>query len=389
MFEGLDQIDWGSIDYPDYKDSKRIPNAIRNLLSQDSQVRNEARADLLGWGQEYGDITDITPHIIPYIFEILSHPDAPGKADLLDHLARGIWESEHLPVRTMRLYVKTYDTLKAGLDILISLLDDTSNAVRLGAIDFLQYLTEEVKVLLPEFKRHIQSEKEEEVQVALLRGLKFLLSTIGWPEFDLKEQYKHFLNEMIETHPSERIRVAGAQAAAETFERHFTREFPPKVADILSNHFWKTSRVIEQRGWSEEFDSALLLIRDLSKMEAADHLLEMFQNPEMTPVQAHLIARGLLAIFMIDPDDSYWKHHRDYYAKGREWTYVHSYPLANNIEIDLHHRDHFAPRLRVLEAIVENSKFWKLPTNMISFFIGLPDAQEQLRAILNSGDTPR
>lgn len=78
MFEGLDQIDWENLGYHIYRGKEKIPDAIRNLLSQDPDIRDEARADLLGWGQEYGDITDTTPYIIPFILEVLNSPHAPG-----------------------------------------------------------------------------------------------------------------------------------------------------------------------------------------------------------------------------------------------------------------------------------------------------------------------
>src|SRR5512138_3680486 len=111
MLAGLDKIDWERFGYHVYSGNREIPTAMRNLLSPDPDIREEARGFLLGWGQEYGSIADTTPYIIPFIFEILNNPDGPGKADLLDHLAsvaRHIWESERLPVYQMRLYIKTY-----------------------------------------------------------------------------------------------------------------------------------------------------------------------------------------------------------------------------------------------------------------------------------------
>lgn len=135
---------------------RKIPDAIRNLLSSNPDVRDEAREFLLGGGQDFGDIYDTTHHIIPFIIELLSNFHAPGKADSLDHLssiARHIWDSENLSVRMMRLHIKTYDSLKRGLQTFVSLLDDDSIAVRLATIDLLQYLTDEVEVLIPEFIR--------------------------------------------------------------------------------------------------------------------------------------------------------------------------------------------------------------------------------------------
>jgi hypothetical protein len=87
MFEGLDEMDWENLGVSHYGENKKIPQNIRNLLSPSKQVRDESRASLLGWGQDYGDVYDTTSHIIPFIFQILSNSDAPGKEDLLEHLS--------------------------------------------------------------------------------------------------------------------------------------------------------------------------------------------------------------------------------------------------------------------------------------------------------------
>lgn len=398
MFEGLDQIDWEGAGHHVYGRHNEIPAAIRGLLSSDPGEREEWREFLLGGGQDFGDIYDTTPYILPFIFEILRDPDSPGKEELLDHLAsvaRHVWDADylsvpemrlHLSVRKMRLHLKTYDTLKAGLPTLLVLLADNSKAVRLTAIDLLQDLTGELETLLPEFMRRFHHEKEEEVQVALLRGLKSLLSAADWTQLELKAQCKLFLNEIVENHPSPRIQIAGAQAAVEAFERHITRDLSPKVANILAHYFWQTSKAIDAIGWSEEFDTALIIIRDLARLNASNHLLDMLHNPEITPVQAHLIARGLLAVFMLYPDDLYWNCRRDHDVKGRELDYVHSQPSVRSIEIYVRNRDTFDERfLRLLEAIVESQKFWEIPTNMFSFFAGLPDSREELRVLLSPG----
>jgi hypothetical protein len=98
MFEGLDQIDWAALGHHVYGDHVQISAAIRSLLSDNPDVRDEMRGLLLGSGQDFGDIYDTTPHIIPFLFEILESPQGPGKVELLDHLAgvaRNIWEAEY------------------------------------------------------------------------------------------------------------------------------------------------------------------------------------------------------------------------------------------------------------------------------------------------------
>jgi len=254
----------------------------------------------------------------------------------------------------------------------------------------LQYLTDEVEILIPEFMNHFHGERTEDVQIALLRGLKLLLSSLDWTRSDLKEQCEPFLNEIIESHSSQKVQTAGAQTAAEIFEKHTRnkRSLSPRVELLLSDEFLRISTAIDYKGWSEEFDQAIMIIKDLFKMDAIDSLLEMLPDPQITPVQAHLIARGLLAIFMMYAGDAYWKCRRNYDVQDKELNYLHSYPLSQNLEIFLKQREHFESRIRLLKAIVETQRFWEAPTNMFSFFVGLPDSREELNAILNSKSTP-
>jgi hypothetical protein len=56
MFETLDQMDWKNLGSHVYNRHEQIPDAIRDLLSQKPQVRQDARDFLLGGGQDFGDI---------------------------------------------------------------------------------------------------------------------------------------------------------------------------------------------------------------------------------------------------------------------------------------------------------------------------------------------
>lgn len=61
MFSTLDSIDWNGLGYHTYGRNDEIPEAIRNLLSPDAEVREAARGFLLGEGQDFGDIYDTIP----------------------------------------------------------------------------------------------------------------------------------------------------------------------------------------------------------------------------------------------------------------------------------------------------------------------------------------
>jgi len=258
MFESLDQIDWKSLGYHVYGRHELIPQEIRTLFSENPVVRREAREFLLGGGQDYGDIYDTTPHIIPFLLEILDSPDGPDKDQLLLHLSsvaeHGLY-SPRASIHKLRLCLQTYDALKAGLGILIALLDDPRIEVRAASTELLASMTDEVESLIPELIRHFREEEEEEVQVVLLKSLKSLLHFLDWTRSALPSQYAPFFKEVVETHPSNRVRVEAARASVELLGWHKGKQIDlsPDVPALLLQEFLNVSTQLDHKKPGTDF----------------------------------------------------------------------------------------------------------------------------------------
>lgn len=250
----LDQIDWKSLGYHVYGRHEIIPQEIRNLLSEDAEVRQKARGFLLGEGQDFGDIYDVTPHIIPFLFEILDIPDAPDKDKLLYHLSVVAEHSLNPPrssIRMLRLCLQTYDALKTGMGILIALLDDPLIEVRAASTELLASMTDEVESLIPELLRSFRKEPTEEIQIALLTSLKRLLHSLDWTRLALQGQYAPFFKEVVETHPSYFVRVAAARASVELSGLFKGKQIylSPEVPGLLSEEFLTVSTPLDHKIW--------------------------------------------------------------------------------------------------------------------------------------------
>lgn len=382
MLEGLEQIDWKSMRYS----CETIPDDIRSLLSQDSEVRGDALDSLLGSGGCFGEIGDATPHIIPFLLELLAHDETPDKAELLYRLsgvAERIGHSGH-PIHMMRLQLKTYDALRAGLDLFISLLKDGSAYVRMNCIDMLQHMTDDVVVLVPELIDRFRHEQDEEVEVALLKSLKTLLGSGDWHLDNLRRQCIPFLKETVETHKSRKVRIAAARASLEAIPL-LTRNYDglsPQVPTILAREFFEHASPID---WMEEAEPSWheeMIVIDLAKLNP-QALLDLLLDTAIDAKQAHLIARGLLACGFLYSDyiDSHFGNPSSYEKKDEGVIYVRHHAVVRS-----HYR--FQPARGILQAIADADKVWEIPTNLFSFFYGLPDSREGLRALLSQqGDT--
>ncbi len=68
--------------------------------------------------------------------------------------------------------------------------------------------------------------------------------------------------------------------------------------------------------------------------------------------------------------------------------YVNDYSLAINLRSIANHEFKIIPELNfdrptlpAIFALIENDVFWKTPTNLLSFFYGLPDSREEFREV--------
>ena len=198
MLENLERINWQQLGYHVYGEHERIPDWIRALLSPDAETREQARDFLLGAQQDFGDIYDTTPHLVPFIIELLANGDTPGKAELLAHLggvAENIYSYTHSSgsllgsIHQMRLVLNTYQAFSQGRQIFIRLLNSDDATLRCASAELMQYLTADVGELLPPLMEQFAREKDIAVSVSLMKCLKTLFASIDWRHSELYEPH--------------------------------------------------------------------------------------------------------------------------------------------------------------------------------------------------------
>lgn len=95
MFEHLDEVDWASMNHA-YGSAADVPELIRNIASDDDEVREEAFYAAYGNIFHQGSRYEATAPAVPFLLEILQQPDYPAQAALLyllSHLVMGYSES--------------------------------------------------------------------------------------------------------------------------------------------------------------------------------------------------------------------------------------------------------------------------------------------------------
>lgn len=380
MFSTLDSIDWKRLGYHTYSRHEEIPKAIRNLLSTDAVVREEARGFLLGAQQDFGDIYDTTPWIIPFCLEVLAMEGAPGKAELMQHLSgQGMYiaESGVHSIHKMNLCLQTYATLRAGLDVFLDLLAHGDRDERLAACELLQYMTDDSEQLIPVLLKRIELEADEAVQVGLLYCLKALFASLEWPRFPLKEQYAPALRAIVEEHPSPQVRVAAARASVELPQYRLRDDnlISAQVAELLALEFLQPDPPIH---WTEDIPLIYQehLVHDLARLSDPAMLLHLLANPGITAEQAHLIARGLLCQAFVHRANqrSHWKQMASVEKHKEGYYYLGEHAIAD-FQLER------SPVRAILQAITAADRVWDRPTNLFTYFYGLPDSRDALRRL--------
>jgi hypothetical protein len=385
MLDHIDDVDWKNLGQHTYGNADQIPQALRDLVSADPQVRAAARGFLLGEYDTFGAICDTTPYILPFVFEVLAGDGSHDKADILE-LIVGIASTVVDPisgydntVHIMRRRLQVYDALHDNLNILLHLLTRGSTAVRLQSVEVIQYLVDDAKYLVPELIKHFDHETDEAVQIALLMSLKALLGTIAITDSNRKDELASFLREVIETHLAPKVRVAAAQASVELvlpFETSYERLSPqvPQILVAALIELTQPPQNTNNSSWMLPLHEVNLLLQDLVVL-SADTLIQLLHMPNLSREQAHQIGRCLLAQAFLSAkrNPRYWEQLWDL----RRQDHGRFYALEPVRALDT------PPRKKIIQAIINANAFWELPTNIFSFFFSLPDSREALQALLD------
>ena len=103
MLEGLDKVKWSELHHA-YGEASDVPILIRKLLSQDRRERDEASSDLFQLIWHQGTIWEVTSYTVPFLYELIKHPETPDKSEVVyllsflatgSHAYSGVMEDEH------------------------------------------------------------------------------------------------------------------------------------------------------------------------------------------------------------------------------------------------------------------------------------------------------
>lgn len=257
MLEGLDSIDWKSLEHA-YGEASDVPELIRSLASEDSEVRAQALWNLYGNIFHQGTRYEATAYAVPFIFELLMEPSVFDKTKLIKYLidlALG-FPNAHLPygfnlktwqerlqywrekeqeeelssdekywIKVLKAYVSSYKAVLEKSELFLKFITNKDEEIRVNATFALAWFREKATLFAPEVRKILKKENNP-------KNIANLILTLGMLDFYLEdskdiELFRKYLSE----EPSELIQISSAIALATILKEKINDE----VVEFLLN----------------------------------------------------------------------------------------------------------------------------------------------------------
>ncbi len=415
MLEGLNQIDWENLWHFQPTYSARIPQWIRDLLSENENTRENARNYIFGEGTEYGKVTRATPYIIPFLIELLNIDSTPEKCSLVGGLSEIEFGDVYndMPIRSAKDSIRAYEAVANGLPIFLSLLKNQEIGCRYNSVQLLGRLTDESEKIIPSLIEQFNAESEEMIQYLIVESISKL--TIYTSQTSIYKQSLDFLRTSLGSN-DKRIQVSAAIGLIKNKwigdDLRNDDSLFAQIMNILREGFFDYPGP-----WTDTIKKKI--ISHLTRLDRI-FLLDLLSDRRLSTSQdAHMIVHHLMNnLFEINGDLKYSR----YYVNTRNETDGIIYSFRANYRIgftgniaqqfidtgimspdQIPNLDFYKlidnalanvggmfpeklispEQKQILKSILNCQPFWELPTNLLSFFYGLPDSRDELRKLIS------
>lgn len=369
MFENLDAIDWASFGthIEASQQSSKIPYYIRQLLSEDHDKRVIAIGYLFGHGQDFGRPDDATPFIIPFVFEVLELEEYAEKVLLLEALVIICDVIPQREISYLRRTIAIYDVIEGSFPLLVKLLNNENEDIRAESITLLSCIQEKFDEVLDILKAQYESETSTENRIHILDCIVSMIRDTR--KIGLKETQVHidFIKSVVRdsNHVAERL---AASIELVYLPAAFYLRGENEIVKIISQTLFQAFK---------EADTAprkTLMATHLSRLDF--EIVESFLDTDLSALETHLLIKVLLGAYYLPhgqwSSDLYWQYQHPKHTVEKGIFYS---PVGIKGVFERRKKD-------ILPMVINNDKFWELPTNLLSIFFGLPDDREALRAYL-------
>jgi hypothetical protein len=417
VLEGLDDVDWGSLHHA-YGPATDVPNMLRGLLSDDKRVYLQAHTDLrrlIGITGEFGFEESINANsqvLAPFMLELLVMEHLQDRWRLMRTIADTLKECrldtdfQHADPPNVIAKAHMYEVLASGWQLYCDLtIKGEDGPLRNYALVALEQIPHHQIDAQHDIWVHLA---DEACEFALARKLRLLgyvppmrsLFTIEEQQgldnlgvFRIVSRYFY--------HDSIYVRFVAVSTAIDIM-RPFIQSLERSTDPIL---VWDTlDNLLHDLPNSAKFQSHLNRSDEIVKRQDIFALMLSYalqggvysqtwllNHADLTEHEIHIVGREMIdsgferlgsgkaeewMAYEIDSIDNYML---------REISDQPGYFYRDSLNDEwIDQSDAREKKSLILRAIIDCDRFWERPTNLFSFFYGLPDDREELRKLVEN-----
>lgn len=407
MLDILNTIDWESVTFRK-SNPTRIPDLIRQFHNATSHEEFESYfKEFTELVHGLGIVGVATAPSARVLIQLLKHTDDTKRKimycrRLMYFISSTQFTYRYLPlhrhrnlkltsINHLRSELEVYDAVAEGFDMFMALLNDDNLYLCVLSMNILALLPHKFEMFIPALLDCIDNSSDEWVQAI---GAWTFTEIVDYNTRHLmsKEEAEGKLSFWAEYGDSLLFRTTAAYGRLlkqSTLEN--ATHLPNSVIDIIAQSLSKNvlsdisslpndeiKRLFE---WSLPFNNHAIR-RVIFRTNR--FWIPILQKSQLKPVDAHIYYRELLSCVFMQQD------YRESTSLWDNYTHIDE----NKINDSLIYRrcrtnGKYDPnkvlierRIVVLQAIVDCDPFWEIPTNIFSFYHGLPDEREALRELV-------
>ena len=185
MFEGLDRINWASMNHA-YGSAEDVPELLHRLVSNDPEERELGLGGMYGAVHHQGDIYDCTVASIPFLLQAVANPNVPGRGEILGLLASiggadtpsfdyhpeegSDAESDDRTLQFQHARM-AHEAVLAKYSTYLALLADPDPAVREKVPEVLSACWEQATRIIPALQDRLISETDQQSRIHLIEAI--------------------------------------------------------------------------------------------------------------------------------------------------------------------------------------------------------------------------
>ena len=408
MLENMDSVDWESLSTA-YGNATQVPHMLQMLVDakNDDQFQ-EIYAELMNQINHQATVYSATEPTLRFLVQMLGDTKNPFRkilhcvmfCELLRNTQIKFFPKTYphfMPesITAFRIDLDIYDTIASGLPYYLDFLTEDNPDIVAAGIYVLLYLVEESDKSISAILNCIETTSNEWVQA----GGAWAIARIAYYSNQNFSTHHDTLLSWVQNEDSFRVRLSAAFGLL-LINLRIGASFPSQLPDVViktiveslkvKNEDFEPRNTNKMIGYMQSemlpYIHNLEIITEYCRRTSSPKLwVAILQNLDLSHGKAHEYCRELIDIAFARRNRSgyHWDNQSLLHIEV-ESKVIYEYKLETSARLFRPDKPLTSKQIEVLRAIIDCEAFWQIPTNLFSFYYGLPDDREALSELIEA-----